>query len=71
MFKKLKLTPSPTCSCGLEYQTPDHVLQNCPLLKTLRDETWPTVTFLSTKLYGNKQDLEATASSVSLSGLAL
>jgi hypothetical protein len=71
MFKKLKLAPLPTCSCGLEDQTPDHILQNCPLLKALRDKTWPTVTPLSTKLYGSKQDLEATASFVSLSGLAL
>jgi hypothetical protein len=31
----------------------------------------PTVNPMSTKLYGSKQDLEATASFVSLSGLAL
>jgi hypothetical protein len=36
MFKKLKLAPSPTCSCGLEDQTPDNLLQNCQQLKTLK-----------------------------------
>jgi hypothetical protein len=71
MFKKLKLAPSPTCSCGLEDQTPDLVLQNCSLLKDQRDKTWPTVTPLSSKLYGNWQDLEDTASFVSLLGLTL
>jgi hypothetical protein len=40
-------------------------------MKTIRDKTWPTVTPLSIKLYGSMQDLKATASFVSLSGLAL
>jgi hypothetical protein len=70
MFRKLKLAPSPTCSCGLDDQTPNHMLQNCPLLKNLQDKTWPTATPLSIKLYGSRQALEATASFV-LSGLAL
>jgi ribonuclease HI len=71
LFRKLKLAPSPTCFCGLDDQTPEHILQNCPLLKTIRDKTWPTATPLSIKLYGSRQDLEATASFVSMSGLAL
>jgi hypothetical protein len=54
-----------------KYTKSGPILQNCPLLKTLRDKTWPTATPLSIKLYGSKQDLEATASFVSLSGLAV
>jgi hypothetical protein len=51
LFRKLKLAPSPTCFCGLDDQTPEHILLNCPLLKTIRDKTWPTATPLSVKLY--------------------
>jgi hypothetical protein len=36
-IKKKKLPPLSTCSCGLEGQTPDHILQDCPLLKTPED----------------------------------
>ena len=28
--------PSPTCNCGLEDQTVEHVLERCPLLQTVR-----------------------------------
>ena len=62
MFRKLKLAPSPTCPCGLEDQTPEHVLQTCPLLQGLRETTWPAATPMHTKLHGCRQDLETTAS---------
>ncbi|KAK7093816.1 hypothetical protein V1264_007506 [Littorina saxatilis] len=65
MFRKLKLTPSPTCPCGLEDQTPEHVLMTCPQLKPIRDKVWPASVPLRTKLYGSRQDLEATTSFVS------
>jgi hypothetical protein len=61
-----------TCSCGLEDQTPDHLLQNCPLLKTLRDINLANSnSSVYQTIYGSKQDLEVTALFVSLSGLAL
>ena len=38
MHRKLKLAPSPTCPCGQEEQTTEHVLQRCPLTK-LQEKT--------------------------------
>ena len=60
MHGKLKLVPSPTCPCGQEDQTTEHVLQRCPLHKTTRDGVWPVNTPLTTKLYGSQQELEKT-----------
>ena len=51
MLRKIKLTPSPTCSCGLEDQTAEHILQRCPLLQTTRKNVWPTAVLLHTKTY--------------------
>ena len=48
MFKTMKLAPSPICSCGLEDQTAEHVLQICPLLLTARTNVWPTAVQLLT-----------------------
>ena len=65
MHHKLKLVPSPTCPCGQEEQTTEHVLQRCPLHKATREDVWPVSTSLMTKLYGCKQELEKTTSFVS------
>ena len=62
---KLKLAPSPTCPCGQEEQTTEHVLQRCPLHKATREDVWPVSTSLTTKLYGRKQELEKTTSFIS------
>jgi len=48
--KKKKLAPSPTCSCCLEDQTAEHLLQSCPLLQTARTNVRPTAVQLHTKL---------------------
>ena len=63
MFRKMKLAPSATCSCGLEDQRAEHVPQRCPLLQTarLKFNVWPTAVQLHTKLYGSKEELEKTA----------
>ena len=61
MHHKLKLAPSPTCPCGQEEQTTEHVLQRCPLYKATREDVWPVSTSLTTKLYGCKQELEKTS----------
>ena len=71
LFKKMKLAPSPTCSCGLEDQTPEHILQTCPLFQAEREQMWLTATPLHTKLYDCRQDLEDTTTFVFLTGLAL
>ena len=47
-FRKMKLAPSATCSCGLEDQTAEHILQRCPLLQTARTKVWPTAVQLYT-----------------------
>ncbi|KAK7092453.1 hypothetical protein V1264_008193 [Littorina saxatilis] len=60
MNRKFKLAPSPTCACGQEDQTAEHILQRCPLLDEERKEVWPSPTPLQTKLYGSRQELEKT-----------
>ena len=71
MYRKIKLAPSPTCSCGLEDQTAEHTLQRCPLLQTARQNVWPTAVQLHTKLYGRKVELEKTATFISQTGLSV
>ena len=61
MFRKMKLAPSPTCNCGLEDQTAEHILQRCSLLQTARRNLWPTAVQLHTKLYDSKEELEKAA----------
>ena len=69
MHRKLKLAPSPTCPCGQEEQTTEHVLQRCPLYKATREDVWPLSTSLTTKLYGCKQELEKMISFISRAAL--
>ena len=38
MFSKKKPAPSPTCNCGLEDQTAEHVLQRCPASADSKDK---------------------------------
>ena len=60
ILRKRKLAPSPTGPCGRDEQTTEHVLQRCPLYKATREDVWPVSTFLMTKLYICKQELEKT-----------
>ena len=69
MHPKLKLAPSPTCPCGREEQTVEHVLQRCPLYEATREDVWPVSTSLTTKLNGCKQELEETTSFISRAAL--
>ena len=69
MHRKLKLAPSPTCPCGQEEQTTEHVLQRYPLYKATREDVWPVSTSLTTKFYGCKQELEKTTSFISRAAL--
>ena len=69
MHRKLKLAPWPTCPCGQEEQTAEHVLQRCPLYEATREDVWPVSTSLTTKLYGCKQELEKTMSFISQAAL--
>ena len=56
---------SPTCPCGQEDQTTEHVLQRCPFTKL------PVSTPLTTKLYGCKQELEKTTPFISREALVV
>lgn len=58
LYRKVKLTPSPACNCGLEDQTAERILQRWPLLQTTRQNVWPRAVQLHTKLDGSKQELE-------------
>ena len=69
MHSKLKLASSPSCPCGQEDQTTEHVLQRCPLYKATREDAWPVSISLTTKLYGCKQELEKTTSFISQAAL--
>ncbi|KAK7114333.1 hypothetical protein V1264_000409 [Littorina saxatilis] len=70
MATKLKLVPSPLCSCG-KNQTAEHILQACPYHSALRDTIWLEETALQKKLYGPREDLERTARFALQSGLTI
>ena len=71
LHRKLKLVPSPTCPCGQEDQTAEHVLQRCPLHSNIRREVWPSETPIETKLHGSFQDLEKTTHFITRTGLTV
>ena len=50
---RIRVAESAVCDCGEGDQTPEHVLQACPLLDQLRHQTWPTNTTLDSKLWGS------------------
>ena len=49
-LKRLSLADSARCECGSEKQTPEHILQTCPHLKTVHPQFWPEDTEVGTKL---------------------
>ena len=71
MHRKMKLVPSPTCSCGQEDQTAEHILQSCSLYQQERKEVWPEDTPLQTKLFGSREQLERTTRFISRTGLTV
>ena len=52
-------------------QTPDHVLQSCPVCTERRQLTWPKGVDLATKLWGLAEDLYQTAGFVASTGLKI
>lgn len=57
---KMKITQSPQCVCQTGPQTPEHILQACPLYSQLRRETWPHEQSVQSKLWGTINDLQLT-----------
>ena len=57
--RKMKLAPSPTCSCSVEDQMAEHVqtqyCTKCPLQQIAGWNVWPTAVLLHTKRYGSKE----------------
>ena len=50
------------CSCESGSQTPEHVVQSCPLYKEARTQHWPQVATLAERLWGSKEGLLQAAS---------
>ena len=57
---KLKISHTDECQCGTAPQTPEHILQNCPLLGDLRQATWPDGMDYKEKLWGPAETLRLT-----------
>ena len=71
MYRKLKIVPSPTCPCGEEDQTTEHVLQRCNRHQPERIAQWPSETPLHQKLYGGLEDLKKTSNFITAAGLVV
>ena len=71
MHTKLNIVPSPTCPCGEEDQTTEHVLQRCNIHQPERIAQWPSATPLHQKLYGGLEDLKKTTNFITDAGLVV
>ena len=54
MHRKLKIVPSPTCLCGEEDQTIEHVLQRCNRHQSERIAQWPSATRKNRVMYPSR-----------------
>ena len=62
---RLGLCHSPDCPCETGPQTPEHILQSCPLYQAERSCLWPQGATLQEKLWGTKDQLVTTATFIS------
>ena len=69
-LKRLGLPDSAHCECGSEEQTPEHILQTCPHLKTARQQFWSEGTKVGTKLWGQAAELQRTADFLTATGFS-
>ena len=60
-MKRMGLADTAHCECGADEQTPEHILQTCPLYEERRQQTWDEDTPVRTKLWGTVDDLRRTA----------
>ena len=70
-LKRLGLADSAHCECDSEEQTPEHILQTCPHLETVRQQFWPEDTEVGTKLWGQAAKLRRTADFQAATGLRI
>ena len=68
-LRRIGVADSAMCDCGDSIQSPEHVLQTCPLHDQLRRDLWPHPTDLNTKLWGTLEDLRRTARFTTASGI--
>ena len=71
MYSRLKIVPSPTCPCGEEDQTTEHVLERCNRHQPERIAQWPSASPLHQKLYGGLEDLKKTTNFITTAGLVV
>ena len=64
LFNRLKIGESDLCPCDTAPMTTAHLLQDCPLHEAFHQATWPTMTTLTEKLYGDLAGLRRTAAFV-------
>ena len=57
-LKRVGLSSTAVCECGLGEQTPEHILEDCPLAD--RTEAWPQDTTYHQKLWGTEAELLCT-----------
>ena len=70
-LKRLSLADSAHCEYGSEEQTPEHILQTCPHLETVRQQFWPEDTEVGTKLWGQAAELQRTADFLAATGMRI
>ena len=70
-LKRIGVTDTSQCQCGLSDQTPSHILQDCPLFAEMRQQTWPGGADLHNKLWGTADDLHRTSSFAASLGLQI
>ena len=70
-MKRLGLADNANCECGLDEQTPEHILQTCPHQEAARLFYWPDDTDLGTKLWGPAAELQRTADFITTIGLTI
>ena len=68
---RLGLSHTPECPCQTGLQTPEHILQSCPMFHEARMQQWPSGATLSEKLWGNKNDLTKTTDFLTKTNLTI
>ena len=71
LHRVFRIGNSPLCDCGEAPQTGSHILQDCSLYGQLRRITWGKETPISTKLHGPVEELQRTATYITMTGLQL
>ena len=66
--KRMGLVDTASCQCGIEEQTPQHILQCCTHLEELRQKVWSTNTPIHCKLWGAADELRKTVQFINTSG---